>query len=67
MYCYGGKLGIDATHKWESEGAREWPERIEMSQEVRDLVDGRWSEYGLARSEAQNGGISKVLRQTVRR
>src|SRR3954470_16757221 len=67
MYCYGGKVGIDATHKWESEGAREWPERIEMSQEVRDLVDGRWSEYGLAPSEGQNGGISQVLRQTVRR
>src|SRR3954466_2964502 len=31
MYCYGGKLGIDATHKWTSEGAREWPERIAMS------------------------------------
>ena len=28
--CFGGKLGIDATHKWE-EGARAWPERIEMS------------------------------------
>ena len=27
--CYGGKLGIDATAKAE-EGAREWPERIEM-------------------------------------
>jgi 4-hydroxy-3-polyprenylbenzoate decarboxylase len=67
MYCYGGKVGIDATHKWESEGAREWPERIEMSQEVRDLVDRRWSEYGLAPPEAQNGGISRVLRQTVRR
>ena len=67
MYCYGGKVGIDATHKWESEGAREWPERIEMSQEVRDLVDRRWGEYGLAPSEAQNGGISRVLRQTVRR
>src|SRR6188472_690042 len=67
MYCYGGKVGIDATHKWESEGARQWPERIEMSQEVRDLVDRRWSEYGLAPPEAQNGGISRVLRQTVRR
>ena len=47
MHCYGGKLGIDATHKWESEGAREWPERIEMSQEVRELVDQRWDEYGI--------------------
>jgi 4-hydroxy-3-polyprenylbenzoate decarboxylase len=67
MYCYGGKLGIDATHKWESEGARPWPERIEMSAEVRDLVDGRWSEYGIEPPGAQNGGISRVLRQTLRR
>jgi 4-hydroxy-3-polyprenylbenzoate decarboxylase len=67
MYCYGGKLGVDATHKWITEGAREWPERIEMTAEVRDLVDSRWAEYGLAPPEAQNGGISRVLRQTVRR
>ncbi len=67
MYCYGGKLGIDATHKWVSEGAREWPERIEMTQEVRDLVDRRWEEYGLAGSDSQNGRISKALRQTLRR
>ena len=46
-HCYGGKLGIDATHKWESEGARPWPERIVMSDEVRRLVDGRWEEYGI--------------------
>ena len=45
--CYGGKLGIDATHKWESEGAREWPERIEMSEDVRRIVDQRWQEYGI--------------------
>jgi 4-hydroxy-3-polyprenylbenzoate decarboxylase len=67
MYCYGGKLGIDATHKWESEGARPWPERIEMTSEVRDLVDSRWSEYGIEPPGAQNGGISRVLRQTLRR
>ena len=28
---YGGKLGIDATAKWPEEGARPWPEEIEMS------------------------------------
>ncbi len=67
MYCYGGKLGIDATHKWVSEGVREWPERIEMSAEVRDLVDARWNEYGIEPSGTQNGGISRVLRQSVRR
>jgi 4-hydroxy-3-polyprenylbenzoate decarboxylase len=43
---YGGKLGIDATAKWPEEGARPWPEEIEMSQEVKDLVTRRWSEYG---------------------
>ncbi len=45
--CYGGKLGIDATHKWESEGARPWPERIEMSDEVRAAVTRRWAELGI--------------------
>jgi 4-hydroxy-3-polyprenylbenzoate decarboxylase len=46
-HCYGGKLGIDATHKWESEGARPWPEPIVMSEEIRSLVDRRWQEYGI--------------------
>ena len=67
MYCYGGKLGIDATHKWPEEGAREWPERIEMTQEVRDAVDRRWSEFGLDQEASGNGRISQVLRQKVRR
>jgi len=44
---FGGKLGIDATAKWPEEGARPWPEEIEMSDEIRDLVDRRWQEYGL--------------------
>jgi 4-hydroxy-3-polyprenylbenzoate decarboxylase len=61
MYCYGGKLGIDATHKWESEGARPWPERIEMSAEVRDLVDRRWSDYGIA-LEAGVTSLTRTLR-----
>jgi 4-hydroxy-3-polyprenylbenzoate decarboxylase len=65
-YCYGGKLGIDATHKWTTEGAREWPERIEMSAEVRDLVDRRWSEYGIDAVAEQNGRISRGLRQKLR-
>ncbi len=42
-----GKLGLDATAKVAGEDAREWPPEIEMSQEVRELVDGRWAEYGL--------------------
>jgi 4-hydroxy-3-polyprenylbenzoate decarboxylase len=43
----GGKLGIDATSKGPDEGTREWPPEIEMSAEVRALVDRRWAEYGL--------------------
>jgi 4-hydroxy-3-polyprenylbenzoate decarboxylase len=61
-YCYGGKLGIDATHKLPVEGAREWPERIVMTQGVRDLVDRRWEEYGIVARGEENGRISRSLR-----
>jgi len=45
---FGSKLGIDATQKFPEEGYnRAWPPDIEMSSEVKALVDRRWSEYGL--------------------
>jgi 4-hydroxy-3-polyprenylbenzoate decarboxylase len=47
LQFYGGKLGIDATHKGPDEGARPWPEEIVMSREVKDLVERRWAEYGI--------------------
>jgi 4-hydroxy-3-polyprenylbenzoate decarboxylase len=44
----GGKIGIDATAKDETDGyTRGWPAAIEMHQEIRDLVSRRWSDYGL--------------------
>jgi 4-hydroxy-3-polyprenylbenzoate decarboxylase len=43
----GGKLGVDATAKLPGEDARDWPAEIEMSAEIRALVDGRWADYGL--------------------
>ena len=43
LQFFGGKLGIDATHKGPDEGAREWPEEIEMSDDVKALVDRRWA------------------------
>ena len=46
LEAFGGKMGIDATHKGPAEGTRPWPEEIEMSAEVRSLVDRRWQEYG---------------------
>jgi 4-hydroxy-3-polyprenylbenzoate decarboxylase len=42
---FGGKLGIDATAKWPEEGARPWPEEIEMSEEIKERVTRRWNEY----------------------
>lgn len=45
---FGSKMGIDATRKWADEGhTREWPQDIVMSQEIKDLVSEKWSEYGL--------------------
>jgi 4-hydroxy-3-polyprenylbenzoate decarboxylase len=45
--AYGGKIGIDATKKWPSEGfTRDWPNEIVMSEDIKKLVTGRWKEYG---------------------
>jgi 4-hydroxy-3-polyprenylbenzoate decarboxylase len=44
----GAKMGIDATRKWKEEGyQREWPDEIQMSDEIKKLVEKRWKEYGL--------------------
>ncbi len=67
---FGGKLGIDATAKGPLEGTREWPDEVEMSAEIKELVDRRWSEYGIPAPQVggvvQNGA-AKRLRQLVRR
>jgi len=63
-----GKLGIDATSKSPAEGAREWPPEIEMSDEIRALVDRRWGEYGLPTDPvAPNGSIRHSSRRLRRR
>src|ERR1700719_753364 len=55
---YGGKIGIDATHKGPDEGTREWPAEIQMTPEVQALVDRRWAEYGISLdARAANGRI----------
>src|SRR5205823_11713145 len=68
---YGGKLGIDATHKGPAEGTREWPPEIEMTPDVKGLVERRWSEYGIVlAASAGDGRISQSsgpLRQLLRR
>ena len=45
---FGGKLGIDATQKGPLEGyPGQWPPDVEMTADIRALVDRRWSEYGI--------------------
>ena len=48
MRFMGNRLGIDATKKWATEGyTRDWPDDIEMSAEVKDLVSRKWADYGI--------------------
>lgn len=45
---YGSKMGIDATKKMADEGfTREWPDEIKMSNEIIEMVNRKWKEYGL--------------------
>src|ERR671931_550844 len=64
---YGGKIGIDATHKSPAEGAREWPEEIRMTDEIQRRVDERWEEYGLGAAAAGANRRLDPLRQLLRR
>jgi len=44
----GTKIGIDATAKWKEEGfEREWPDEIKMIDEIKELVNRRWKDYGI--------------------
>lgn len=40
----GGKMGIDATDKWQGETDRTWGKKISMSAEVKGKVDSIWKE-----------------------
>jgi 4-hydroxy-3-polyprenylbenzoate decarboxylase len=64
---FGGKLGIDATAKGPLEGTREWPEEIEMSPEIRELVDRRWAEYGIDADPERNGARNRPGTLTLSR
>jgi 4-hydroxy-3-polyprenylbenzoate decarboxylase len=45
QHSFGGKIGVDATAKLPEEGyVRGWPERIEMTAEVKQRIDGIWNE-----------------------
>jgi len=42
----GGKMGLDATHKFPGETNREWGKPITMDEAVKRRVDGMWNELG---------------------
>ncbi len=46
-FAYGSKMGIDATRKDPvlDRFPREWPQDIQMAQDIVDLVTQRWKEY----------------------
>jgi 4-hydroxy-3-polyprenylbenzoate decarboxylase len=45
--AYGGKMGIDATRKWPSEGyTRNWPSRIRMDEAVDRRAAEIWRRLG---------------------
>jgi len=49
-FARGSKIGVDATRKGPLDGyQRPWPPDITMDPRVVELVERRWSEYGLER------------------
>ena len=51
LFRAGGRVGVDATAKRPGTGrggepVRPYPPFIEMTREIRELVTGRWSQYG---------------------
>lgn len=44
---HGSKLGIDATRKIKGETKRPWPDEIKMSEEIINLVNSKWKDYGI--------------------
>jgi len=43
----GGKMGMDATNKWQGETQREWGVPIQMSAEIKMRIDAIWQELNL--------------------
>ena len=48
VMAISGKMGLDATKKWKSEGyLRKWPDEMIMNDITKELVNKRWDDYGL--------------------
>ena len=51
--AYGGKMGIDATRKWPSEGfTREWPRKVTTTEEAGRRAAQIWARLGARPSNA---------------
>jgi len=47
MHAYGGKMGIDATRKWASEGyTRSWPARLKTTEAAAQRAAEIWAKLG---------------------
>jgi 4-hydroxy-3-polyprenylbenzoate decarboxylase len=55
----GGKLGIDATTKIETETTREWGRVITMDPAVAERVDRIWSRLGLCQTDNPKPGLQE--------
>lgn len=54
QFAFHSKLGIDGTRKWKDEGfARQWPDIITMSPDIKKKVDVNWQEL---MKDSQKGG-----------
>ncbi len=52
---YGSRVGIDATVKMREEGhPGNWPEDVEMTREIKELVSRRWEKYGFSKRIKKN-------------
>ena len=55
--AYGGKMGVDATRKWPSEGfTREWPSRIRTTEEAGRKAAEIWARIGEGWAPGGGGG-----------
>ena len=43
IYFLEGKIGLDVTQKYPEEGyTQDWPQEIEMTEEIKSKVDKKW-------------------------
>jgi 4-hydroxy-3-polyprenylbenzoate decarboxylase len=48
MQDFGSKMGIDATHKWATEGfARPWPDEMLVDEKTKTRVEAMWKTLGI--------------------